>query len=70
MYNCVTCVQPQLGQPVPVVLLTVQVKKVGHILDKTAELRINLNIDSAPIVSTSYIHPSQSQTSWNTYRKR
>jgi hypothetical protein len=33
--------------------------KVGHILVKTVSLRINLNIDGTPIVSTSHTHPSK-----------
>jgi hypothetical protein len=37
--------------------------KVGHILAKAAALRVNLNIDGAPIVSRSHTHPSHSQTS-------
>ncbi len=37
--------------------------KVGHILAKAATLRINLNIDGAPITSRSHTHPSLSQTS-------
>jgi hypothetical protein len=30
---------------------------------KTADLRINLNIDGEPIASTSHTHPSHSETS-------
>ena len=37
--------------------------KVGNILDKTASLRIKLNIDGEPIASRSHTHPSHSQTS-------
>ncbi len=37
--------------------------KVGLALAKAATLRINLNIDGAPIVSKSHTHPSHSQTS-------
>jgi hypothetical protein len=37
--------------------------KVGNILAKAAALRINLNIDGAPIASRSHTHPSHSQTS-------
>ncbi len=37
--------------------------KVGLALVKTAALRINLNIDGAPIASKSHTHPSHSQTS-------
>ena len=37
--------------------------KVGCILAKVAALRINLNIDGAPIASKSHTHPSHSQTS-------
>ncbi len=36
---------------------------VGHILAKAAALRINLNMDGAPIASRSHTHPSHSQTS-------
>jgi hypothetical protein len=36
--------------------------RVGNILDKTAALRINLNLDGAPITSKSHTHPSHSQT--------
>jgi hypothetical protein len=32
--------------------------KVGHILDQAAALRINLNIDGAPIATRSHTHPS------------
>jgi hypothetical protein len=37
--------------------------KVGLVLAKAAALRINLNLDGAPIVSKSHTHPSHSQTS-------
>ena len=37
--------------------------KVGLALDKTAVLRINLNLDGSPITSKSHTHPSHSQTS-------
>jgi hypothetical protein len=37
--------------------------KVGNIQAKAAALRINLNIDGAPIASTSHTHPLHSQTS-------
>jgi hypothetical protein len=37
--------------------------KVGNILAKDAALRINLNLDGAPIPSKSHTHPSHSQTS-------
>jgi hypothetical protein len=37
--------------------------KVGLTLTKTAALRITLNLDGAPIISTSHTHPSHSQTS-------
>jgi hypothetical protein len=37
--------------------------KVGLALAKAAVLRINLNLDGAPIVSKSHTHPSHSQTS-------
>ena len=41
-----------------------QVKgKVGSTLAKAAALRINLNIDGAPITSRTHTHPSHSQTS-------
>jgi hypothetical protein len=36
--------------------------KYGLILDQTATLRINLNLDRAPITSQSHTHPSHSQT--------
>jgi hypothetical protein len=37
--------------------------KVGLALVKAAALRINLNLDGAPIASKSHTHPSHSQTS-------
>ncbi len=37
--------------------------KVGLSLAKTSTLRINLNLDGAPITSKSHTHPSHSQTS-------
>ena len=37
--------------------------KVGLALDKSAALRINLNLDGEPIASKSHTHPSHSQTS-------
>ncbi len=37
--------------------------RVGNILSKAAPLRINLNLDGAPIASKSHTHPSHSQTS-------
>ena len=37
--------------------------KVGLALAKAAVLRINLNLDGAPITSKSHTHPSHSQTS-------
>ena len=41
-----------------------QVKaKVGSTLAKAAALRVNLNIDGAPIASRTHTHPSHSQTS-------
>ena len=36
--------------------------RVGNILAKAAALRINLNLDGAPIASKSHTHPSHSQT--------
>ncbi len=41
-----------------------QVKsRVGLTLAKAAALRITLNLDGAPITSTTHTHPSHSQTS-------
>ncbi len=37
--------------------------KVGLALVKAEDLRINLNLDGAPIASKSHTHPSHSQTS-------
>ncbi len=37
--------------------------KVGLALAKAAALRINLNLDGAPITSKSHTHPSHSKTS-------
>ena len=37
--------------------------RVGLVLAKAAALRINLNIDGAPITSRTHTHPSHSQTS-------
>jgi hypothetical protein len=37
--------------------------KVGLVLAKAGALRINLNLDGAPITSKSHTHPSHSQTS-------
>ena len=37
--------------------------KVGNILAKAAGLRINVNIDGAPIPSRSHTHPSHTQNS-------
>jgi hypothetical protein len=43
---------------------SVQIKaKCGNLLAKTATLRINLNLDGAPITSKSHTHPSYSETS-------
>jgi hypothetical protein len=36
---------------------------INNILAKTVALRITLNIDGTPIVSTSHTHPSHTQTS-------
>jgi hypothetical protein len=35
----------------------------GQPLDKAAALRVNLNIDGAPITSRTHAHPSHSETS-------
>ncbi len=43
--------------------LTQLKRKVGLSLAKAAALRINLNLDGAPIASKSHTHPSHSQTS-------
>ncbi len=37
--------------------------RVGNIIAKASALRVNLNLDGASIVSSSYTHPSHSQTS-------
>ena len=37
--------------------------KTGSLLAKAAALRITLNLDGAPITSTTHTHPSHSQTS-------
>jgi hypothetical protein len=37
--------------------------KVGNILAQAAALRINRNIDGAPIASRSHTHPTHSQSS-------
>ena len=37
--------------------------KVGSTLTKVADLRVNLNVDGAPITSRTHTHPSHSQTS-------
>ena len=37
--------------------------KVGSTLAKAAALRVNLNIDGAPITSRTHTHPSHSQAS-------
>ena len=37
--------------------------KIGSSLAKAAGMRVNLNIDGAPITSRSHTHPSHSQTS-------
>ena len=37
--------------------------KCGNILAKASALRVNLNLDGAPIASNSHTHPSHSQTS-------
>jgi hypothetical protein len=37
--------------------------KVDSTLTKAAALRVNLNLDGAPIVSRTHTHPSHSQTS-------
>jgi hypothetical protein len=43
--------------------LTQLQRKVGLTHVKTVVLRINLNLDGAPIASKSHTHPSHSQTS-------
>ncbi len=37
--------------------------RVGTIIAKASALRVNLNLDGAPIASSSHTHPSHSQTS-------
>jgi hypothetical protein len=37
--------------------------RVGNIIAKASALRVNLNLDGAPIASSSHSHPSHSQTS-------
>jgi hypothetical protein len=37
--------------------------RVGNIIAKASALRVNLNLDGAPISSSSHTHPSHSQTS-------
>jgi hypothetical protein len=37
--------------------------RVGNIIAKASALRVNLNLDGAPIASSSHTHPSHSQTS-------
>ena len=37
--------------------------RVGMVLNKVADLRINLNIDGSPIISRTHTHPSHSETS-------
>ena len=37
--------------------------RVGNIMAKASALRVNLNLDGAPIASNSHTHPSHSQTS-------
>ncbi len=37
--------------------------RVGNIITKASALRVNLNLDGAPIASSSHTHPSHSQTS-------
>ncbi len=37
--------------------------KCGNILAKASALRVNLNLDGAPIASNSHTHPSHSQIS-------
>jgi hypothetical protein len=37
--------------------------RVGNIISKASALRVNLNLDGAPIASSSHTHPSHSQTS-------
>jgi hypothetical protein len=37
--------------------------RVGNIIAKTSAVRVNLNLDGAPIASSSHTHPSHSPTS-------
>ncbi len=37
--------------------------RVGNIMAKASALRVNLNLDGAPIASSSHTHPSHSHTS-------
>ena len=46
-----------------VVFLRQLKSKIGSSLDKAATMRVNLNIDGAPITSRSHTHPSHSQAS-------
>jgi hypothetical protein len=46
----------------PAFLTQVQ-NKVDLALDEAANIRININLDGAPIASKSHTHPSHSQTS-------
>jgi hypothetical protein len=44
--------------------VSVQLKrKVGLTLEKSAGLRITINLDGAPIISRTHTHPSHSETS-------
>ena len=45
------------------VFLSQSQRKVGLTLAKAEALRININLDGAPIASKSHTHPSHSQTS-------
>ncbi len=47
----------------PAVFSSMLKSKCGNILAKAVALRINLNLDGAPITSKSHTHPSYSQTS-------
>jgi hypothetical protein len=48
------------GMELPSAFSSHLMSKVGNILDKSASLRINLNIDDTPITSKSHTHPSHS----------
>jgi hypothetical protein len=37
--------------------------RVGNIVTEASVVRVNLNLDGAPIASSSHTHPSYSQTS-------